>query len=143
MGYKSIREIVETAAVTHLGNQVLTGVQIVAGVSAAINTLPIVVATVDSVSDIPEIAQGLGNFRCTLTVMVVTETDETNAASLHRERSEKVMSAFQDEAGLATVFTAAGDATMYSCDFKAMEDGRGERTFGTSYTYEVKAVLAP
>ncbi len=143
MGYKSIREIVESAAVTHLGNQGLTGVQIVAGVSAAINTLPIVVATVDSVSDIPEIAQGLGNFRCTLTVMVVTETDEASSASVHRERSEKVMSAFQDEAGLAAVFTAAGDASMYSCDFKSLEDGRGERTFGTSYSYEVKAVLAP
>jgi hypothetical protein len=143
MGYKSIREIVESAAVTHLGNQGLTGVQIVAGVSAAINTLPIVVATVDSVSDIPEIAQGLGNFRCTLTVMVVTETDEANSASVHRERSEKVMSAFQDEAGLAAVFTTAGDASMYSCDFKSLEDGRGERTFGTSYSYEVKAVLAP
>lgn len=143
MGFKSIREVVETAAVTHLGSQGLTGVQIVAGVSAAINTLPIVVATVDSVSDIPEIQQGLGNFRCMLTVMVVTETDETNSATVHRERSEKVMSAFQDEAALKAVFTSGGDASMYSCDFKSMEDGRGERTFGTSYSYEVKAVLAP
>jgi hypothetical protein len=143
MGFKSIREVVETAAVAHLGTQGLTGVQIVAGVSAAVNTLPIVVATVDSVSDIPEIAQGLGNFRCTLTVMVVTETDETNSTSVHRERSEKVMSAFQDETALKAVFAAGGDATMYSCDFKSLEDGRGERTFGTSYTYEVKAVLAP
>lgn len=143
MGYKSIREIVETAAVTHLGNQVLTGVQVLPGVSATINTLPVVVASVDSVSDIPEIAQGLGNFRCTLTVMVVTETDEASSASVHRERTEKVMSAFQDAAGLAAVFTAGGDATLYSCDFRSMEDGRGERTFGTSLVYEVKAVLAP
>ena len=143
MGFKSIREVVETAAVAHLATQGLTGVQVVAGVSAVINTLPIVVATVDSVTDIPEIQQGLGNFRCTLTVMVVTETDEANSASLHRERSEKVMSAFQDETALKAVFAAGGDATMYSCDFKSMDDGRGERTFGTSFSYEVKAVLAP
>lgn len=143
MGYKSIREIVETAVVAHLNNQVLTGVQVVPGVSAALNTLPIVVASVESIADIPEIAQGLGNFRCNLTVMVVTETDETDSASLHRERSEKVMSAMQDATGLAAIFTSQGDASMYSVDFRSMEDGRGERTFGTSLTYELKAVLAP
>lgn len=143
MGFKSIREIVETAVVTHLGNQGLTGVQIVPGVSATLNTLPIVVASVESVSDIPEIAQGLGNFRCNLTVMVVTETDEATSTALHRERTEKAMSAMQDAAGLAAIFTTQGDASMYSVDFRSMEDGRGERTFGTSLNYELKAVLAP
>lgn len=143
MGFKSIREIVETAVVAHLNNQGLTGVQIVPGVSATLNTLPIVVASVESVSDIPEIAQGLGNFRCNLTVMVVTETDEATSAALHRERTEKAMSAMQDSTGLASIFTSQGDATMYSVDFRSMEDGRGERTFGTSLTYELKAVLAP
>lgn len=142
MGYKSIREIVETAAVSHLNDQGLTGVQVAAGVSAVVNTLPMVIASVEGVADIPEIAQGLGNFRCTLTVMVVTETDETDSASVHRQRCEKVMSAFQDEAGLKAKFTAGADASMYSCDFQGMEDGRGDRTFGTTYTYRVTAVLA-
>lgn len=143
MGFKSIREVVETAAVAHLNNQALTGVQVLSGLSSTINALPVVVASVDAISDIPEIAQGLGNFRCTLTVMIVTETDETSALSLHRERTEKVMSAFQDSTALAALFTSAGDASMYSCDFRSMEDGRGDRTFGTNLTYEIKAVLAP
>lgn len=141
MSYKSIREVVETAAVAHLNDQGLTGVQIVPGLSSDINTLPIVVAVVDNVTDVPEIAQGLGNFRCSLAVSVVTETDETNSAALHRERSEKIMSAFQDETALKAKFVSGGDATMYSCDFQSTEDGRGERTFGTTFNYRVTAVL--
>lgn len=143
MGLKSIREIVETAVVAHLNNQGLTGVQVVPGISAVINTLPIVVASVESVGDIPEIAQGLGNFRCTLTVMIATETDEANSGAAHRERTEKVMSAMQDATTLAGVFTTQADASMYSVDFRTMDDGRGDRTFGTSIGYELKVVLAP
>lgn len=143
MGTKSIREIVETACVTHLGNQSLTGYQIEPGLSVDTLNPPFVVASVESVGNIPDIPEGLGNFSVSLTVMVMTPTDDASSLANHRAAGEKVMSAFSDVAGLKSVFTAAADASMYDCTFESVTDGRGDRTFGTTYTYRIECVLAP
>ena len=143
MGTKSIREIVEAACVTHLGNQTLTGYQIEPGLSTDTLNPPFVVASAESISAMNGITQILGNFAVTVQVMVMTGSDETSSLANHRAAGEKIMSAFADIAGLKTVFTAAGDATMYDCTFQSIDDGRGERTFGTTYTYLIECVLAP
>jgi hypothetical protein len=143
MGTKSIREIVETACVTHLGNQTLTGYQIEPGLSTDLLNPPCVVASADSINPMTGISQVLGNFAVTVSVLVMSPTDDASSLANHRGAGEKVMSAFADIAGLKTVFTSAGDATMYDCTFQSIDDGRGERTFGTTYTYLIECVLAP
>lgn len=143
MGTKSIREIVETACVTHLGNQVLTGYQIEPGLSVDTLNPPFVVASVEGIGNIPDIPEGLGNFAVTVTVMVMSPTDDASSLANHRAATEKVMSAFADIAGLKAVFTSAADASMYDCTFESISDGRGDRTFGTTINYRIDCVLAP
>lgn len=143
MGTKSIREIVETACTTHLSNQSLTAYQIEPGLSLDLLNPPFVVASAESIVAMTGISQILGNFAVTVQIMIMTGTDETSSLANHRAAGEKVMSAFADIAGLKTVFTAAGDATMYDCTFQSIDDGRGERTFGTTYSFLIECVLAP
>lgn len=143
MGTKSIREIVESACVTHLGNQGLTTYQIEPGLSVDSLNPPFVVASAESIAPMADIAQVLGNFAVTVQVMVMTPTDDTSSLANHRAAVEKVMSAFADVDGLKSVFTAAGDASMYDSTFQAIDDGRGDRTFGTTVTYLIECVLAP
>jgi hypothetical protein len=143
MGTKSIREIVESACVTHLGDQGLSSYQIEPGLSVDSLNPPFVVASAEAIAPMADIAQVLGNFAVTVQVMVMTPTDDTSSLANHRAAVEKVMSAFADVAGFKTVFTAAGDATLYDVTFQAIDDGRGDRTFGTTVTYLVECVLAP
>jgi hypothetical protein len=102
-----------------------------------------VVASVEAVGQIPDIPQGLGNYSCTLQVMVLSPADETSSLADHRQRSEKVASAFADLAGVKAVFVSQGDATCYDVTLQSIDDGRGDRTFGTTFNYELLAVLAP
>lgn len=144
MGTKSIREIVEAACVAHLNAQSISaGVQILPGLNTAVVDPPFVVASVEAVGQIPDIPQGLGNYACTLQVMVMSPSDEANSLADHRALGEKVASAFADIAGLKAVFVSQGDATCYDVTLQSIDDGRGERTFGTTFSYEVLACLAP
>jgi hypothetical protein len=143
MGTKSIREIVETACVTHLGNQGLTGVSIQPGLSLSVIDPPLIVASAETASLIPELPQGLGNYSVSLQVMVFTQTDEASSQANHRARSEKVASAFADIAGLKAVFSSGGDATLYDVTFQSIQDSKGERAFGTTFLFELQCVLAP
>jgi hypothetical protein len=144
MGTKSIREVVEAACVAHLNAQALgASVQVLAGLSVTVVDPPMVVASVEAVGQIPDIPQGLGNYSCTLQVMVLSPADETSSLADHRQRSEKVASAFADLAGVKAVFVSQGDATCYDVTLQSIDDGRGDRTFGTTYNYELLAVLAP
>lgn len=144
MGTKSIREIVEAACVAHLGAQsIAAGTAILPGLNTALTDPPMVVASVEAVGQIPDIPQGLGNYACTLQVLVMSPSDDTGSLAAHRLLGEKVASAFADIAGLKAVFVSQGDATCYDVTLQSIDDGRGERTFGTTFTYEVLACLAP
>jgi hypothetical protein len=144
MGTKSIREIVEAACVAHLNAQAIaSGTTVLPGLNTAITDPPMVIASVESVGQITDIPQGLGNYACTLQVLVMSPSDDTGALAAHRLLGEKVSSAFDDIAGLKAVFVSQGDATCYDVTLQGIDDGRGERTFGTTFTYEVLACLAP
>jgi hypothetical protein len=146
MGTKSIREIVEAAASAHLSAQGITGYQILPGMNLAIIDPPFVVASVEAVSNIPDIPEGLGNYLVTLTVQIMTPTGdpgtEATVLAAHRAVTEKVASALDDQSGLAAVFASQGDASLYDITFGTMSDGRAERYLGTTINYEVECVLA-
>jgi hypothetical protein len=130
-----------------MGAQSLTGYQILPGMSLAVIDPPFVIMSAESVANIPDIPEGLGNYLVTLTVMVMTPTgdpgSESTVLAAHRGACEKVASAFADVAGLKAVFATQGDATLYDITFGSVSDGRGDRTLGTTYSYEVECVLAP
>lgn len=128
----------------HLGAQsIAAGTAILPGLNTALTDPPMVVASVEAVGQIPDIPQGLGNYACTLQVLVMSPSDDTGSLAAHRLLGEKVASAFADIAGLKAVFVSQGDATCYDVTLQSIDDGRGERTFGTTFTYEVLACLAP
>jgi hypothetical protein len=144
MGTKSIREIVEAACVAHLSAQgIASGTAILPGLNTAITDPPMVVASVEAVGQIPDIPQGLGNYACTLQVLVMSPSDETGSLAAHRLLGEKVASAFADIAGLKAVFSTQADASLYDVTLQSIDDGRGDRTFGTTFTYELLTCLAP
>jgi hypothetical protein len=146
MGTKSIREIVESAAAAHMATQSLSGYQLLPGMSLAMVDPPFVVMSVETVGNIPDIPEGLGNYLVGLTIMVMTPTGdpgtESTVLAAHRAACEKVASAFSDLAGLKAVFTTQADASLYDITFGTVADSRGDRTLGTTYTYEVECVLA-
>jgi hypothetical protein len=146
MGTKSIREITEAACVAHLSAQGITGYQILPGMNLAVIDPPFVVCSVEAVSNIPDIPEGLGNYLVSLTVQIMTPTGdpgtEATVLAAHRAVSEKVASAFDDDAGLKAVFITQADASLYDITFSTISDGRSERYLGTTIAYELECVLA-
>lgn len=144
MGTKSIREIVETALVAHLTAQTeLTGTNVEKGNDVDTMALPTVVVSCESVANVPDIAQGLGNYSCTVQIGVFTSADASTALASHRDRCAAVLGALQDVTAIKAVFTSQADATCYDVTYQTHDDSKGDRAFGMMATYNVMAVLPP
>lgn len=142
MGTKSIREIVENALVAHLAAQTeLTGTSVEKGNDVENMTLPTVVVSCEAVASAPDIAQGLGNYSCTVQVGVFTSADATTAVASHRDRCAAVLGALQDVTAIKAVFTSQADATCYDVTYQTHDDSKGDRALGMMATYNVMAVL--
>jgi hypothetical protein len=142
MGTKSVREIVESAIRTHLAAQTeLAGVNIYKGIEVATDALPALVVNCNSVSNPPDLPEGLGNYLCTVVLELYTSADETSALTVHRDRSAGMLGAMQSLTAIKTVFTTAGDATCYDVSPETVDDGKGDRALGTMATYSVLVVL--
>lgn len=142
MGTKSIREIVETAIVSHLSAQTeLSGVNIEKGIEVDKMQLPTIVVSCEAVANPPELPEGLGNYLCTVNIGTFTSTDEASALSVHRARSAAVLGALQDVTSIKTAFSTAGDATCYDVTFQTVDQSNGDRALGSMAVYQVLAVL--
>ena len=142
MGTKSVREIIESALRAQLVAQTeLTGVNVYKGLEVAVDALPAIVVSCESVGSPPDLNDNLGNFLCTVNVAIYSSADESTALSVHRDRQAATMGAMQDVSGIKSLFTSQGDATCYDVTFTGLEDGRGDRSLGTMLSYSVLIVL--
>lgn len=142
MGTKSVREIVETAVRTHLAAQTeLAGVNIYKGLEVTTDTLPQLIVSCESVGNMPDLPEGLGNYACTVNLVLYTSADATSALSNHRDRSAGMLGAMQDLTAIKAAFTTGGDATCYDVSPETVDDSRGDRALGTMATYRVDIVL--
>ena len=142
MGTKSVREIVEAAVAAHLAAQTeLAGVNIYKGLDVGTELLPQAIVSCESVGNMPDLPEGLGNYAATINIGLYTSADATSATASHRDRSAAILGAMQNLTGLKAVFTAQGDATLYDASFESVDDGRGDRALGTMATFRIDLVL--
>jgi hypothetical protein len=143
MGTRSIRHIVESTLATYLSAQAgLAGVALLTGDSAATQTLPKAVVLCDSATPPSDLPEGLGNFSCSVRITLFSNADDTTLAD-HRARCASLSGNMNDLASIQAAFVATGDATCYDVSPRAEDEGIDERSWATSFAYDVLTVLPP
>ena len=141
MGTKSIRHIVEAAVKTYLDAQTeLDGVQVSAGDSSDMQTLPRVICYCPSANPPPDLPEGLGNFLAQVEVHVLSSADDTNLTT-HRARCAAVAGYMDSVTDLGAVFTSQGDASLYDITPNAEADDHESRIWHTTLSFGVLCVL--
>ena len=143
MGTRSIRHVVEATLATYLSTQTgLTTVQFLTGDNAATQTLPKAVVLCDSASPPSDLPEGLGNFSCSVRITLFSNADDTTLAD-HRARCAALSGNMNDVASIQAAFAATGDATCYDVSPRSEDEGIDERSWATSFAYDVLTVLPP
>jgi hypothetical protein len=141
MGTKSIRHIVEATLATYLSTQTgLTTVAFLTGDSAATQTLPKAVVLCDSArvpSDLPE---GEGNYSCSVRITLFSNADDTTLAD-HRARCAALSGNMRDLTSIKAAFVASTDALCYDVSIMSEDEGIDERSWATSFSFDVLVVL--
>ena len=142
MSIKSPLSIIEDALAAKLKAETsLAAYHINNGETAEELQLPSIVVACESASYPTGFAQGLGNYNCQVSIGVFTQIDDTPRAT-HRAAVQDVLGSLDDLPGLKAVFTAQGDASCYDITLTGLQEGRGERCFDSTLTFEVLIVLS-
>ena len=143
MGTLSIRHIVEATLATYLSTQTgLTTIQFLTGDSAVTQTLPKAVVLCDSARTPADLPEGLGNFDCSVRITLFSNADDTTLAD-HRARCAAISGNMNDLASIQAAFSATGDALCYDVTVRSEDEGIDERSWATSFAYDVLTVLNP
>jgi hypothetical protein len=143
MGTRSIRHIVEANLAAYLSAQSgLSGVQILTGDSAVTQTLPKAVVLCDSASTPGDLPEGLGNYSCSVRITLFSNADDTTLAT-HRSRCAALAGNMADLESIQAVFVADADALCYDVTVRSEDEGIDERSWATSFAFDVLAVLSP
>lgn len=143
MGTLSIRHIVEETLASYLSAQAgLAGVQFLTGDSAVTQTLPKAIVLCDSASPPADLPEGLGNYACSVRITLFSNADDTTL-SVHRGRCASLAGNMNDLESIQAAFAATGDAICYDVTFRSEDEGIDERSWATSFSFEVLTVLPP
>jgi hypothetical protein len=141
MGTKSIRHIVESTLVTYLSAQTgLTTIQFLTGDSSVTQTLPKAVVLCDSARAPNDLPEGLGNYDCSVRITVFSNADDTTLAD-HRARCAALSGNMRDLTSIQAAFVATGDATCYDVTIGSEDEGIDERSWATSFSFDLLVVL--
>lgn len=143
MSTRSIRHVVEATLATYLSAQAgLAGVAMLTGDSAVTQTLPKAVVLCDSASAPSDLPEGLGNYSCSVRITLFSNADDTTLAT-HRERCAALAGNMRDLDAIQAAFVASGDATCYDVSVRSEDEGIDERSWATSFAFDVLTVLPP
>jgi len=143
MGTISIRHIVEGTLATYLSTQTgLTSVTFLTGDSAATQTLPKAVVLCESARAPGDLPEGLGNYACSVRITLFSNADDTTLAD-HRARCAALAGNMRDLASIQAAFVATGDATCYDVTIGSEDEGVDERSWATSFSFDILTVLPP
>lgn len=143
MGTISIRHIVEGTLTTYLSTQTgLTSVTFLTGDSAATQTLPKAVVLCDSARAPADLPEGEGNYACSVRITLFSNADDTTLAD-HRARCAALSGNMRDLASIQAAFVASGDATCYDVTIGSEDEGVDERSWATSFSFDILTVLPP
>jgi hypothetical protein len=142
MTIKSPLSIVEDALAAKLSAETsLAPYNINNGETAEELVLPSIIVSCESAAYPTGFAQGLGNYMCQVSIGVFTQIDDTPRAT-HRAAVQDVLGSLTDLAGIKGVFTTQGDASCYDVTLTGLQEGRGERCFDSTLTFEVLICLS-
>jgi hypothetical protein len=141
MGTKSIRHIVEATLATYLSTQTgLTTVAFLTGDNAAIQTLPKAVVLCESARSPADLPEGEGNFSCSVRITLFSNADDTTLAD-HRARCAALSGNMRDLASIKAAFVTSTDAACYDVTVVSEDEGIDERSWATSFAFDVLVVL--
>lgn len=139
----SIRHVVEQTIATYLSTQTgLAGVQILTGDSAATQTLPKAVVLCDSARAPGDLPEGLGNYDCSVRVTLFSNADDTTLA-VHRERCAALSDCMKSVGLIQAAFAAGGAALCYDVTYRSEDEGIDERSWATSFAFDILTCLDP
>jgi hypothetical protein len=139
----SIRHVVESTLATYLTAQAgLAGVAILTGDSAATQTLPKAVVLCDSARAPGDLPEGLGNYECSVRVTLFSNADDTTLA-VHRERCAALSDCMKSFDLIEAAFAAGGFAICYDLSYRSEDEGIDERSWATSFAFDVLTCLNP
>jgi hypothetical protein len=143
VGTLSIRHIVEATLANYLSTQTgLTTIQFLTGDSSVTQTLPKAVVLCDSARTPADLPEGLGNFDCSVRITLFSNADDTTLAD-HRARCAAISGNMNDLASIQAAFAGTGDALCYDVTVRSEDEGIDERSWATSFAYDVLTVLNP
>ena len=90
----------------------LAGVNIYPGDSTALAVHPKVVVTCESAETPSSFPDGLGNYDCSMRVVISDNANDTTLAT-HRQREASVLATLSDEAGIKAYFAAQAEVQAY------------------------------
>jgi hypothetical protein len=141
MASKSIRHIVESTVATYLSTQTdLTTVTFLTGDSAATQTLPKAVVLCESARAPGDLPEGLGNYSCSVRITLFSNADDTTLAD-HRLRCAALSGNMRDLTSIKAAFTATGDASCYDVTIGSEDEGVDERSWATSFSFDLLTVF--
>jgi hypothetical protein len=141
MGTKSIRHIVEATLATYLSTQTgLTAVAFLTGDSAATQSLPKAVVLCESARSPNDLPEGEGNFSCSVRITLFSNADDTTLAD-HRARCAALSGNMRDLTSIKAAFVASTDAACYDVTVVSEDEGIDERSWATSFAFDVLVVL--
>jgi hypothetical protein len=141
MGTKSIRHIVEATLATYLSTQTgLTSVTFLTGDNATIQTLPKAVVLCDSARAPADLPEGEGNYSCSVRITLFSNADDTTLAD-HRARCAALSGNMRDLASIKAAFVTSTDAACYDVSIMSEDEGIDERSWATSFSFDVLVVL--
>lgn len=118
----------------------LSGVQIHAGQTDEIRSVPIIILHAEGARAHPDLGgTPLGNFEITFKVYVYSSADDSTLAE-HRARVEAAQGIFEDVAALKTYWT---QGTLYAAWVVSEDEGVSDRRWGNLMTYNLVAVYPP
>lgn len=118
----------------------LPGVQIHAGQTDEVRSLPIVILHAESAQAHRDFGYvNLGNFEMTAKIYVYSSADDSTLAE-HRARVEAVQGIMQDMAGLQSAWT---QGTLYFSTVVSDDEGVADRRWGNVITYTLIGVYPP
>jgi hypothetical protein len=110
------------------------------GDNAATQTLPKAIVLCESARAPGDLPEGLGHFSCSVRITLFSNADDTTLAD-HRLRCAALSGNMNDVASIQAAFSATGDAACYDVTIGSEDEGIDERSWATSFTFDLLAVF--
>jgi len=115
-------------------------VSFLTGDNNATQTLPKAVVLCEAARAPSDLPEGEGNFSCSVRITLFSNADDTTLAD-HRLRCAALSGNMRDLVSIKAAFTAGADASCYDVTMQSEDEGIDERSWATSFTFDILTVF--